>query len=118
MKGWTENISGLTEFSALPEAAQEYVKRIESLLNIPILWIGTGPGSTEQIIRSPNSSPFAKRGRRGKRISGRRAQAKKKAAANADAGGKPSPAEVAATPKAPETKPAPEPTTEAVSGSA
>lgn len=43
MPGWTEDISGIRQFSDLPQAAQNYVKRIEALCGCPICMIGTGP---------------------------------------------------------------------------
>jgi len=41
--GWSEDISGVREFSALPEAAQKYVLRIEELVQCRIRYVSVGP---------------------------------------------------------------------------
>lgn len=42
--GWKEDISAVSSFADLPEAAKNYVKRIEELVGCPIRYIGVGPG--------------------------------------------------------------------------
>ncbi|OGL31061.1 hypothetical protein A3F37_04285 [Candidatus Saccharibacteria bacterium RIFCSPHIGHO2_12_FULL_41_12] len=46
---WAEDISLITEFSKLPENAQNYVKFIEQKLATPIFRIGVGPNRTQVI---------------------------------------------------------------------
>src|SRR5512134_183107 len=43
MPGWKESTVGLTRFGQLPRAAQDYLKRIEQILAVPIDLISTGP---------------------------------------------------------------------------
>lgn len=52
MPGWQEDITKCRTFEELPEAAQNYVKRIEELVGCPIQWIGVGPGRDEMIERA------------------------------------------------------------------
>jgi len=49
LPGWAEDISKVERFSDLPVATQNYVKRIEELIAVPIKWIGNGPGRTAMI---------------------------------------------------------------------
>lgn len=49
--GWDEDITGKTDFGALPPAARNYVSILERLLGTPIRWIGTGPGKDDLIER-------------------------------------------------------------------
>lgn len=43
MPGWKESIAEARKFSDLPLAAQNYVRKIEELINVPVRWIGVGP---------------------------------------------------------------------------
>ena len=43
MPGWTEDISQVHAFEDLPQATQDYVKRLEELSGCRISVIGTGP---------------------------------------------------------------------------
>lgn len=51
MPGWQESTVGATSFDALPPAARAYLARIESLCEIPIDIISTGPERDETILR-------------------------------------------------------------------
>lgn len=42
LPGWNEDISKCRKFSDLPPNAQNYVKRLEELIGVPIKWIGVG----------------------------------------------------------------------------
>ena len=54
MPGWTDNTFGVTEFDALPQAAKNYIKRLEELTGVPIDIVSTGPDRNETIVlRSP-----------------------------------------------------------------
>jgi len=44
LPGWKEDISNVTKYEDLPKNAQNYVMRLEHLLNVPIRWIGVGAG--------------------------------------------------------------------------
>lgn len=51
LAGWNEDISGARKFSDLPQAAQDYVHRIEELSGIPIVAVSVGPEKDQTIIR-------------------------------------------------------------------
>jgi adenylosuccinate synthase len=50
LAGWDEDISALTSFEKLPSAAQEYVKRLEQLMGVPITILSVGPGREQKIV--------------------------------------------------------------------
>jgi adenylosuccinate synthase len=50
MPGWSENSFGVTDYNDLPQAAKNYIKRIEELLGVPIDIISTGPDRNETIV--------------------------------------------------------------------
>ena len=52
LPGWIEDISECRRFADLPETAQTYVKRIESLVDRPILSVSVGPHREQLILRS------------------------------------------------------------------
>ena len=54
MPGWKEDISGARTFEELPQAAQDYINRIESVMGCRVQWIGVGPGRDSMINRGPN----------------------------------------------------------------
>jgi adenylosuccinate synthase len=49
--GFAEDVTGVREFEALPDAARRYVETIESLTGIPVDMISVGPGRDETIVR-------------------------------------------------------------------
>ncbi|MFH0255945.1 adenylosuccinate synthase [Vibrio rumoiensis] len=51
MPGWTENTFGAKSIDALPQAALDYIKRIEELTGVPVDIISTGPDRNETIIK-------------------------------------------------------------------
>ncbi len=54
MPGWSESTFGVKDRSGLPQAALNYIKRIEELTGVPIDIISTGPDRTEtMILRDP-----------------------------------------------------------------
>ncbi len=54
MPGWQETTFGVTEYDKLPQAAKDYIKRIEEILEVPVDIISTGPDRNEtMILRSP-----------------------------------------------------------------
>jgi adenylosuccinate synthase len=50
LPGWRESTFGARSFDALPPAAREYLKRIESLCGVPIAMVSTGPDRNETIL--------------------------------------------------------------------
>lgn len=51
MPGWTEDISKCRSFQELPINCQKYISRIESLVGVPIKWIGVGPGREDIALK-------------------------------------------------------------------
>ncbi len=51
LPGWRGNISGSTRFDELPNEAQQYVKRIEQLVGVPIRMVGIGPERSANLVR-------------------------------------------------------------------
>ncbi|MBW8191033.1 adenylosuccinate synthase [Neiella marina] len=51
MPGWSEVTFGAKSLDALPQAALDYIERLEELLEIPIDIVSTGPDRVETIIR-------------------------------------------------------------------
>ncbi len=50
MPGWSESTVGVMSFDALPQAAQNYIKRLEALLEVPVDIISTGPDRNETLV--------------------------------------------------------------------
>ena len=50
--GWEEDITQVTNFDDLPEAARNYVMLVEELINRPIRIIGVGPERSQIIFRN------------------------------------------------------------------
>jgi adenylosuccinate synthase len=52
--GWSDNTFGVTDYEKLPEAARNYIKRLEEITGVPIDIISTGPDRVEtMIVRNP-----------------------------------------------------------------
>ena len=50
MPGWKESTVGIKDFKQLPEQAKNYLKRLETVCEVPIDMISTGPGREETIV--------------------------------------------------------------------
>lgn len=50
MPGWSESTVGVMSFEALPQAAQNYIKRLEELVKVPVDIISTGPDRNETLV--------------------------------------------------------------------
>lgn len=50
MPGWTENISKVSKIEDLPQAARNYLKRLEEISETPLVFIGVGAERNEAII--------------------------------------------------------------------
>jgi adenylosuccinate synthase len=56
MPGWSENTYGVTTYEDLPQAAKNYIKRLEELTGVPVDIISTGPDRADtMVLRSPYS---------------------------------------------------------------
>jgi len=51
MPGWDKDISGMTKWDELPDAARSYIDYIENYLGVKFRIISTGPKRTETIVR-------------------------------------------------------------------
>jgi adenylosuccinate synthase len=51
MPGWKESIDNVRSFNQLPQAAQNYVKRLETLISAPIRFVGVGRARDAMIRR-------------------------------------------------------------------
>jgi len=51
MPGWDEDITGVREFSALPETAQAYILEIEKTIECPVRFVSVGPEREALIVR-------------------------------------------------------------------
>lgn len=51
LPGWDKDISGMTKWDELPEAAKSYINYVEEYLGVKFTIISTGPKRTETIIR-------------------------------------------------------------------
>jgi len=47
--GWKTSIGAVSSYGELPENCKKYVTFIEEYLNVPIEWIGVGPGRENMI---------------------------------------------------------------------
>ena len=52
LKPWKEDISGARSFEELPQAARDYVERVEELVGAPVRMISVGPDREQTIFRS------------------------------------------------------------------
>ena len=50
VKGWSEDITNVTTFEQLPEAAQEYLNTVSELVGVPINIFSVGPDRTQTIL--------------------------------------------------------------------
>ncbi len=50
MPGWKESTLGAKTLEELPQAARNYIKRVEELVGAPIDIISTGPDRNETIV--------------------------------------------------------------------
>ncbi len=50
MPGWSESTAGIKSFEQLPTAAQNYLKRLEEICEVPIDMISTGPDREDTIV--------------------------------------------------------------------
>lgn len=51
LPGWETDITKITKFEDLPENAKKYLEFIENFLNVPIGWVGTGPGRDSMLSK-------------------------------------------------------------------
>ena len=49
LEGWYTKTSGIKKKKSLPQKAQQFIKVIEKLLNIPIVYLSNGPDRNDII---------------------------------------------------------------------
>jgi adenylosuccinate synthase len=49
-KGWQKDISGMTDFSTLPEEMKNYISYLNSFLGVPVKYISNGPGRDQILV--------------------------------------------------------------------
>lgn len=49
MPGWKCDISKVTSYDALPQAARNYIERVQQLVGVPVSWVGVGPGREDMV---------------------------------------------------------------------
>ena len=50
MPGWSDNTFGVTEYDGLPQAAKNYISRLEEITGVPVDIVSTGPDRSETIV--------------------------------------------------------------------
>lgn len=58
MPGWKEDITGVTKFEDLPQAAKDYVHKIEEITEVPVGMISVGPDRKQTITISEKLANF------------------------------------------------------------
>lgn len=53
LPGWRQDLTGIREWDRLPRAAQQYVRRIEELMEVPVAIVSVGPRRDETIQLRP-----------------------------------------------------------------
>lgn len=51
LPGWNEDITQVKSFEELPENAKNYIRKLEELLNVPVVIFSVGPDKTQTIVR-------------------------------------------------------------------
>jgi Adenylosuccinate synthase len=49
-EGWSEDITSVKSFDALPENAKKYINAIEKFIEVPITFISVGPERNQNIV--------------------------------------------------------------------
>ncbi len=50
MPGWQSSTKGITERDKLPQAARDYIERLQALVDTPVHLISTGPDRSENVV--------------------------------------------------------------------
>ena len=53
LPGWDGDLRSIRSFDALPSSARAYVRRIESVVGVPVAIIGVGPDRSQTLVRDP-----------------------------------------------------------------
>jgi adenylosuccinate synthase len=51
LPGWKESTVGVSDYGKLPAAARAYLERLQSICEVPVDMISTGPDRDETIVR-------------------------------------------------------------------
>ena len=50
--GWKEDLDGVTEYDEFPDAAKQYIEKLETYLGVPISMVSTGPERKKLVFRN------------------------------------------------------------------
>jgi len=50
LPGWQESTEGITDYDQLPQAARDYLDRVQAVLDVPIDLISTGPDREQTVV--------------------------------------------------------------------
>ena len=50
-KGWKQSLDGITEYDQLPDAAKDYLEKLELALGVPVSMVSTGPERKKLIVK-------------------------------------------------------------------
>ena len=50
LPGWQSEIDGAARIDDLPDAARDYVRRIEELAGVPVTFVSVGPGREQTVV--------------------------------------------------------------------
>ena len=50
-QGWKKDISSVQEYNDLPSEAKAYLEAIESILKVPVSWIGVGASREQMVLK-------------------------------------------------------------------
>jgi adenylosuccinate synthase len=53
LRGWSTDLTGVTEPDALPAAAADYISFLEDQVGVPVRLVGVGPGRDQYVQRKP-----------------------------------------------------------------
>lgn len=52
MDGWKTDITKIQRYEDLPLNARKYIERLESIIGVPITWIGNGAKREDMLIKN------------------------------------------------------------------
>ena len=50
IEGWHEDLTGITQVSAIPEKLSNYIKYLEDQLGVPVKYLSVGPDRVQTLV--------------------------------------------------------------------